>query len=140
MIKTTLSPSATENPIIHSVNCFEDSSNPSVIRHIFSLSSKQNLLWLLMLVLPWVLACIFSFEFKQIANDEDYLTFIAILFIRSTQQTTSIKPVTCLVYTMLTACIPTVLSIWLVTFCYWCFMITYKFILQTGCLRQIFNK
>lgn len=54
----------------------------------------------------------FLFEVTQDSEDkENDLTFITILFVRSTQQTTSIKPVACLVYTMFTACIPTIFSI-----------------------------
>lgn len=55
---------------------------------------------------------VFLCKVTQVSEDkENDLTFITILFVRSTQQTTSIKPVACLVHTMFTACIPTVFSI-----------------------------
>lgn len=40
MIKTTPTRSATEDPMIHSVNCFDDSTIPSIIRRNFC--HRQN--------------------------------------------------------------------------------------------------
>lgn len=78
MIKTTLTPSATEDPLIHSANCFEDSTNLSVITRTFSLSSKQNLLWLLFLVLPYVKIpqCIFSLCLNRLHKIKNILHFL----------------------------------------------------------------
>lgn len=48
MIQTTLTPSASVNLIIHGVNCFEDSTNPSVIRRNFHyLQNKNNIMTLI---------------------------------------------------------------------------------------------
>lgn len=57
MIKTTLTPSATENPIIHSANCFEDSTNPSVSLLQFCSSVRPNKQLPLNLSHVWFIQC-----------------------------------------------------------------------------------